>query len=204
MQQIISLPTLIRTLWQKKYYLVLGILICAGFGFFIGNNTYTPYYTAEAQLKLPHEKVKHKRDQSFSDATAIGVYRIQAMDQQVLVPVQKHLASDFNLSVTLNDLKEQINTIPPTDNSMILRIQAQAKTPRQAMLIANTHLIIFTTKVKQFNHLKKVQIQQFASSASTPANQSNANKYTIYGGIAGLLLVSLFIVWCQFIKNDRR
>ncbi|MDC4186163.1 Wzz/FepE/Etk N-terminal domain-containing protein [Loigolactobacillus coryniformis] len=204
MQKVTSLPALVRTLWQRKYWFVLGVLVCAGIGFLIGNSTYTPYYTAEAQLKLPHEKVRYKRNQSFSDATAIGVYRIQALDQQVLVPVQRHLAADFNLSVTLDNLKEQIHTIPPSDGSMILRIQAQAQTPRQAMLIANTHLIVFTTKVKQFNHLKKVQIYQFAALRQTPANQPNTKKYTVYGGIVGLLLVSTFIIWRQYIQTDRR
>ncbi len=195
MNRTISLPALIHILWQKKYLIILSMFVCASLGFFIGTSTYKPYYTAEAQLEFPHQKVKHKRDQSFSDATAIGVYRIQAMDRQVLQVVQRHLKKDFQLSISMAQLKEQINTIPPSDNSMILRIQAQANTPRQAMLVANTHLIIFTTKVEQFNHLKNVKIHRFASMSTHPVNQSNAKKYAVYGGIVGFILAILFTLW---------
>lgn len=202
MQRTITLPALIRIMWQKKYLLILGMLICAGVGFFIGSSSYKPYYTAEARLEFPHEKVEYKRDQQFSDATAIGVYRVQAMDRQVLKKVKVHLKKDFQLSVSVGQLKEQINTIPPANKSMVLRIQAQAKTPRQAMLIANTHLIVFTTKVQQFNHLKKVKIRKFASISKQPANQSNAKKYAVYGGIIGVLLMMLLILWRQFIGGN--
>ncbi|HFI0793891.1 TPA: YveK family protein [Streptococcus suis] len=193
----IDVLSLLRTIWRKKFLILLTAILTTGLAFAYSAFLVTPQYDSTTRLYVV--------TQSSDNGAVITTQDLQAgsflvKDYQEIILSQDVLK---NVTTTLgitDDIKEKITVNIPVD-TRILSISVRDSDPNQAATIANTlrdeaaKKIIEVTKVSDVTTLEAALP---AENPSTPQTKRNL----VLGFIVGAFLATALVLVLE-VLDDR-
>ncbi len=193
----IDVLSLLRTIWRKKFLILLTAILTTGLAFAYSAFLATPEYDSTTRLYVVN--------QSSDNGAAITNQDLQAGSFLVKDYKEIILSQDVlkNVTTTLgitDDIKEKITVNIPVD-TRILSISVRDSDPNQAATIANTlrdeaaKKIIEVTKVSDVTTLEAALP---AEKPSTPRTKRNL----VLGFIVGAFLATALVLVLE-VLDDR-
>ena len=193
----IDVLSLLRTIWRKKFLILLTAILTTGLAFAYSAFLATPQYDSTTRLYVVN--------QSSDDGAGITNQDLQAGSFLVKDYKEIILSQDVlkNVTTTLgitDDIKEKITVNIPVD-TRILSITVRDSDPNQAATIANTlrdeaaKKIIEVTKVSDVTTLEAAVP---AEKPSTPQTKRNL----VLGFIVGAFLATALVIVLE-VLDDR-
>ena len=193
----IDVLSLLRTIWRKKFLILLTAILTTGLAFAYSAFLLTPQYDSTTRLYVV--------TQSSDDGAGITNQDLQAGSFLVKDYKEIILSQDVlkNVTTTLgitDDIKEKITVNIPVD-TRILSITVRDSDPNQAATIANTlrdeaaKKIIEVTKVSDVTTLEAALP---AEKPSTPQTKRNL----VLGFVAGAFLATALVLVLE-VLDDR-
>ena len=189
--------SLLRTIWRKKFLILLTAILTTGLAFAYSAFLVTPQYDSTTRLYVVN--------QSSDNGAVITIQDLQAGSFLVKDYKEIILSQDVlkNVTTTLgitDDIKEKITVNIPVD-TRILSISVRDSDPNQAATIANTlrdeaaKKIIEVTKVSDVTTLEAALP---AENPSTPQTKRNL----VLGFIVGAFLATALVLVLE-VLDDR-
>lgn len=193
----IDVLSLLRTIWRKKFLILLTAILTTGLAFAYSAFLVTPQYDSTTRLYVVN--------QSSDNGAVITTQDLQAGSFLVKDYKEIILSQDVlkNVTTTLGiteDIKDKITVTIPTD-TRILSISVRDSDPNQAATIANTlrdeaaKKIIEVTKVSDVTTLEAALP---AEKPSTPQTKRNL----VLGFVAGAFLATALVLVLE-VLDDR-
>lgn len=193
----IDVLSLLRTIWRKKFLILLTAILTTGLAFAYSAFLLTPQYDSTTRLYVVN--------QSSDNGAVITTQDLQAGSFLVKDYKEIILSQDVlkNVTTTLgitDDIKEKITVNIPVD-TRILSITVRDSDPNQAATIANTlrdeaaKKIIEVTKVSDVTTLEAALP---AENPSTPQTKRNL----VLGFVAGAFLATALVLVLE-VLDDR-
>ena len=193
----IDVLSLLRTIWRKKFLILLTAILTTGLAFAYSAFLVTPQYDSTTRLYVVN--------QSSDNGAVITTQDLQAGSFLVKDYKEIILSQDVlkNVTTTLgitDDIKEKITVNIPVD-TRILSITVRDSDPNQAATIANTlrdeaaKKIIEVTKVSDVTTLEAAVP---AEKPSTPQTKRNL----VLGFIVGAFLATALVLVLE-VLDDR-
>ncbi|HFU4486704.1 TPA: YveK family protein [Streptococcus suis] len=193
----IDVLSLLRTIWRKKFLILLTAILTTGLAFAYSAFLATPQYDSTTRLYVVNQSGDNGAVITTQDLQA-GSFLVK--DYQEIILSQDVLK---NVTTTLGiteDIKGKITVTIPTD-TRILSITVRDSDPDQAATIANTlrdeaaKKIIEVTKVSDVTTLEAALP---AENPSTPQTKRNL----VLGFVAGAFLATAFVLVLE-VLDDR-
>ena len=192
----IDVLSLLRTIWRKKFLILLTAILTTGLAFAYSAFLLTPQYDSTTRLYVV--------TQSSDNGAVITTQDLQAGSFLVKDYKEIILSQDVlkNVTTTLgitDDIKEKITVNNPVD-TRILSITVRDSDPNQAATIANTlrdeaaKKIIEVTKVSDVTTLEAAVP---AEKPSTPQTKRNL----VLGFIVGAFLATALVLVLEVLED---
>ena len=176
--------------YLSKWYIVMIMLVVV----LIGGNIYTtkfrtPLYKSDTTVILVSEKDSNNYTQSdlTFNKNLVTTYSNIAKSKKVLNQVIKDLRLDY----TYGQLNNKV-TVTSVDNTEIIKITVSDSSSKQAMMIANSIVPVFSSEVERIYGIENISVLDAAMVSDSPYNV-NAMKENIIFTLAGILLGSMII-----------
>ena len=196
----IDVFTMLKTLWKRKFSIVLVALVFAiaafGYSAFLAKKE----YQSTSRIYVVSRQNQDNNALTNSDLQA-GSYLVK--DYREIILSQNVLAQaidELKLDMTPAELSKKINVSVPTD-TRILSITAKDGDPKEAARIANglrnvaAEKIISVTKVSDVTTLDEAEVPQLPSSP-------NIRRNVLLGFVAGAGLMVVLLVVVE-VLDDR-
>lgn len=186
-----ELLQLIAQRWRKIMLFLVVITLGGGFSSF----AISPTYETKIDLLINNAT---KNDEILALETyeidmnlrLIETYKYILKSNRMMTKVNQ----GFNKPYTKEELAEKIR-IESTDESQILTIIAQGKSPEQAALLVNTYAATFQEEIKELMHLENIKVlQQVSAEQDARKVKPNHVFYFILSFVCGLLLCVIIII----------
>ena len=193
----IDVLSLLRTIWRKKFLILLTAILTTGLAFAYSAFLVTPQYDSTTRLYVVNQASDNEAGITNQDLQA-GSFLVK--DYKEIILSQDVLQ---NVTTTLGiteDIKDKITVTIPTD-TRILSITVRDSDPNQAATIANTlrdeaaKKIIEVTKVSDVTTLEAALP---AENPSTPQTKRNL----VLGFVAGAFLATALVLVLE-VLDDR-
>ena len=193
----IDVLSLLRTIWRKKFLILLTAILTTGLAFAYSAFLATPQYDSTTRLYVVNQSSDNGAGITNQDLQA-GSFLVK--DYKEIILSQDVLQ---NVTTTLGiteDIKDKITVTIPTD-TRILSITVRDSDPNQAATIANTlrdeaaKKIIEVTKVSDVTTLEAALP---AEKPSTPQTKRNL----VLGFVAGAFLATVLVLVLE-VLDDR-
>lgn len=196
----IDVFTMLKTLWKRKFSIVLVALVFAiaafGYSAFLAKKE----YQSTSRIYVVSRQNQDNNALTNSDLQAgsylVKDYREIILSQNVLTQA----IDELKLDMTPAELSKKINVSVPTD-TRILSITAKDGDPKEAARIANglrnvaAEKIISVTKVSDVTTLDEAEVPQLPSSP-------NIRRNVLLGFVAGAGLMVVLLVVVE-VLDDR-
>lgn len=167
----------------------------------------TPKYTATTDI-LVSQRTNNDAMQwnaQQTDLQAINTYKDVLKKNIILEPTLKELKKKDDYQGNINSLSKDIS-VSNQVNSLVISINAKAKSPAIAADMANTVSEVFKRKITKMMHINNVTIVSSATPSDKPVSP-NLKKGAIIGLLAGLLIgiikVILMLGLDNTVKSER-
>ena len=193
----IDVLSLLRTIWRKKFLILLTAILTTGLAFAYSAFLATPQYDSTTRLYVVNQSGDNGAGITNQDLQA-GSFLVQDYKEIILSQdVLKNVTTTLGIT---EDIKDKITVTIPTD-TRILSITVRDSDPNQAATIANTlrdeaaKKIIEVTKVSDVTTLEAALP---AENPSTPQTKRNL----VLGFIAGAFLATALVLVLE-VLDDR-
>lgn len=176
----------------RRWVLVVGAAVIGGAAAYAATAAIAPTYTATAtQLVkgLPGAGVA-----ANYEAAQFSVSRAKSYPSFIYsAPVLTGVKTDLNGTVELNQLRQQLSAVNPTDTPLVV-ISAEAGSPAEARDMANsaaTHLAKFVEQIEGVSGRSPIEME-IAVEAGLPTSPTSPNKpiFAALGMIVGFVVAS--------------
>ena len=193
----IDVLSLLRTIWRKKFLILLTAILTTGLAFAYSAFLLTPQYDSTTRLYVVTQSSDNGAVITTQDLQA-GSFLVKDYQEIILSQdVLKHVTTTLGIT---EDIKDKITVTIPTD-TRILSITVRDSDPNQAATIANTlrdeaaKKIIEVTKVSDVTTLEAALP---AENPSTPQTKRNL----VLGFIVGAFLATALVLVLE-VLDDR-
>ena len=193
----IDVLALLRTIWRKKFLILLTAILTTGLAFAYSAFLATPQYDSTTRLYVVNQSSDNGAVITNQDLQA-GSFLVQDYKEIILSQdVLKNVTTTLGIT---NDIEEKITVDIPVD-TRILSITVRDSDPNQAATIANTlrdeaaKKIIEVTKVSDVTTLEAALP---AENPSTPQTKRNL----VLGFVAGAFLATALVLVLE-VLDDR-
>ncbi|HEM3598505.1 TPA: capsular biosynthesis protein CpsC [Streptococcus suis] len=193
----IDVLALLRTIWRKKFLILLTAILTTGLAFAYSAFLVTPQYDSTTRLYVVNQSSDNGAVITTQDLQA-GSFLVKDYKEIILSQdVLKNVTTTLGLT---GGIKDKITVIIPTD-TRILSISVRDSDPNQAATIANTlrdeaaKKIIEVTKVSDVTTLEAALP---AENPSTPQTKRNL----VLGFIVGAFLATALVLVLE-VLDDR-
>ncbi|WP_392453243.1 YveK family protein [Streptococcus parasuis] len=193
----IDVLSLLRTIWRKKFLILLTAILTTGLAFAYSAFLVTPQYDSTTRLYVVNQSSDNGAGITNQDLQA-GSFLVKDYKEIILSQdVLKNVTTTLGIT---EDIKDKITVTIPTD-TRILSITVRDSDPNQAATIANTlrdeaaKKIIEVTKVSDVTTLEAALP---AENPSTPQTKRNL----VLGFIAGAFLATALVLVLE-VLDDR-
>ena len=193
----IDVLSLLRTIWRKKFLILLTAILTTGLAFAYSAFLVTPQYDSTTRLYVVNQSSDNGAVITNQDLQA-GSFLVKDYKEIILSQdVLKNVTTTLGIT---DDIKEKITVNIPVD-TRILSITVRDSDPNQAATIANTlrdeaaKKIIEVTKVSDVTTLEAALP---AEKPSTPQTKRNL----VLGFVAGAFLATALVLVLE-VLDDR-
>ena len=193
----IDVLSLLRTIWRKKFLILLTAILTTGLAFAYSAFLATPQYDSTTRLYVVTQSSDNVAGITNQDLQA-GSFLVKDYKEIILSQdVLKNVTTTLGIT---EDIKGKITVTIPTD-TRILSITVSDSDPNQAATIANTlrdeaaKRIIEVTKVSDVTTL---EVAMPAENPSTPQTKRNL----VLGFIVGAFLATALVLVLE-VLDDR-
>lgn len=193
----IDVLSLLRTIWRKKFLILLTAILTTGLAFAYSAFLVTPQYDSTTRLYVVNQSSDNGAGITNQDLQA-GSFLVKDYKEIILSQdVLKNVTTTLGIT---DDIKEKITVNIPVD-TRILSITVRDSDPNQAATIANTlrdeaaKKIIEVTKVSDVTTLEAALP---AENPSTPQTKRNL----VLGFIVGAFLATALVLVLE-VLDDR-
>jgi len=193
----IDVLSLLRTIWRKKFLILLTAILTTGLAFAYSAFLVTPQYDSTTRLYVVNQSSDNGAGITNQDLQA-GSFLVKDYKEIILSQdVLKNVTTTLGIT---EDIKDKITVTIPTD-TRILSITVRDSDPNQAATIANTlrdeaaKKIIEVTKVSDVTTLEAAMP---AENPSTPQTKRNL----VLGFVAGAFLATVLVLVLE-VLDDR-
>ncbi|HFI0004474.1 TPA: YveK family protein [Streptococcus suis] len=193
----IDVLSLLRTIWRKKFLILLTAILTTGLAFAYSAFLATPQYDSTTRLYVVNQSGDNGAGITNQDLQA-GSFLVKDYKEIILSQdVLKNVTTTLGIT---DDIKEKITVNIPVD-TRILSISVRDSDPNQAATIANTlrdeaaKKIIEVTKVSDVTTLEAALP---AEKPSTPQTKRNL----VLGFVAGAFLATALVLVLE-VLDDR-
>ncbi|HFI0006747.1 TPA: YveK family protein [Streptococcus suis] len=193
----IDVLSLLRTIWRKKFLILLTAILTTGLAFAYSAFLATPQYDSTTRLYVVNQSSDNGAGITNQDLQA-GSFLVKDYKEIILSQdVLKNVTTTLGIT---DDIKEKITVNIPVD-TRILSIAVRDSDPNQAATIANTlrdeaaKKIIEVTKVSDVTTLEAALP---AENPSTPQTKRNL----VLGFVAGAFLATALVLVLE-VLDDR-
>ena len=193
----IDVLSLLRTIWRKKFLILLTAILTTGLAFGYSAFLVTPQYDSITRLYVVNQSSDNGAGITNQDLQA-GSFLVKDYKEIILSQdVLKNVTTTLGIT---DDIKEKITVNIPVD-TRILSISVRDSDPNQAATIANTlrdeaaKKIIEVTKVSDVTTLEAALP---AEKPSTPQTKRNL----VLGFVAGAFLATALVLVLE-VLDDR-
>ena len=193
----IDVLSLLRTIWRKKFLILLTAILTTGLAFAYSAFLVTPQYDSTTRLYVVTQSSDNVAGITNQDLQA-GSFLVKDYKEIILSQdVLKNVTTTLGIA---DDIKEKITVNIPVD-TRILSITVRDSDPNQAATIANTlrdeaaKKIIEVTKVSDVTTLEEAMP---AENPSTPQTKRNL----VLGFVAGAFLATALVLVLE-VLDDR-
>ena len=193
----IDVLALLRTIWRKKFLILLTAILTTGLAFAYSAFLATPQYDSTTRLYVVNQSSDNGAGITNQDLQA-GSFLVKDYKEIILSQdVLKNVTTTLGIT---DDIKEKITVNIPVD-TRILSITVRDSDPNQAATIANTlrdeaaKKIIEVTKVSDVTTLEAALP---AENPSTPQTKRNL----VLGFVAGAFLATALVLVLE-VLDDR-
>ena len=193
----IDVLSLLRTIWRKKFLILLTAILTTGLAFAYSAFLATPQYDSTTRLYVVTQSSDNGAGITNQDLQA-GSFLVKDYKEIILSQdVLKNVTTTLGIT---EDIKGKITVTIPTD-TRILSITVRDSDPNQAATIANTlrdeaaKKIIEVTKVSDVTTLEAAMP---AEKPSTPQTKRNL----VLGFVAGAFLATALVLVLE-VLDDR-
>ena len=193
----IDVLSLLRTIWRKKFLILLTAILTTGLAFAYSAFLATPQYDSTTRLYVVNQSSDNGAGITNQDLQA-GSFLVKDYKEIILSQdVLKNVTTTLGIT---EDIKGKITVTIPTD-TRILSITVRDSDPNQAATIANTlrdeaaKKIIEVTKVSDVTTLEAALP---AEKPSTPQTKRNL----VLGFIVGAFLATALVIVLE-VLDDR-
>ncbi|HFU4127598.1 TPA: YveK family protein [Streptococcus suis] len=193
----IDVLSLLRTIWRKKFLILLTAILTTGLAFAYSAFLVTPQYDSTTRLYVVNQSSDNGAGITNQDLQA-GSFLVKDYKEIILSQdVLKNVTTTLGIT---DDIKEKITVNIPVD-TRILSITVRDSDPNQAATIANTlrdeaaKKIIEVTKVSDVTTLEAALP---AEKPSTPQTKRNL----VLGFVVGAFLATVLVLVLE-VLDDR-
>ncbi|WP_201343528.1 Wzz/FepE/Etk N-terminal domain-containing protein [Streptococcus suis] len=188
---------LLKTIWRKKFLILLTAVLTAGLAFVYSSFLVTPQYDSTTRIYVVSQNVEAGAgltNQELQAGTYLAKdYREIILSQDVLTQV----ATELNLK---ESLKEKISVSIPVD-TCIVSISVRDADPNEAARIANSLRTFAVQKVVEVTKVSDVTTLEEAVPAEEPTTP-NTKRNILLGLLAGGILATGLVLVME-VLDDR-
>ncbi|CYZ94159.1 Cps2B [Streptococcus suis] len=188
---------LLKTIWRKKFLILLTAVLTAGLAFVYSSFLVTPQYDSTTRIYVVSQNVEAGAgltNQELQASTYLAKdYREIILSQDVLTQV----ATELNLK---ESLKEKISVSIPVD-TRIVSISVRDADPNEAARIANSLRTFAVQKVVEVTKVSDVTTLEEAVPAEEPTTP-NTKRNILLGLLAGGILATGLVLVME-VLDDR-
>ncbi|HFR3350926.1 TPA: Wzz/FepE/Etk N-terminal domain-containing protein [Streptococcus suis] len=193
----IDVSFLLKTIWRKKFLILLTAVLTAGLAFVYSSFLVTPQYESTTRIYVVSQNVEAGAGLTNQELQAgtylVKDYREIILSQDVLTQV----ATELNLK---ESLKEKISVSIPVD-TRIVSISVRDADPNEAARIANSLRTFAAQKVAEVTKGSDVTTLEEAVPAEAPTTP-NTKRNILLGLLAGGILATGLVLVME-VLDDR-
>lgn len=191
----LDLKELISIFLNKKYLIIIVLLVSAILGIIYTNNFITPLYQSSTTLVLVQIGSDNISQQSSITTTDVTL-NSKLVDDYSEIAKSKTVAStvknNLNLQQSIEDIQESVSVTAIAETEVI-RITVTDSDPELAYAIANEVATVFKDKVNEIYKVSNVHVLDKAEVPNEPSNIHLLKNIVIFMFV-GFILVSAYIL----------
>ena len=196
----IDVLSLLRTIWRKKFLILLTAILTTGLAFAYSAFLATPQYDSTTRLYVVNQSSDNGAGITNQDLQA-GSFLVKDYKEIILSQdVLKNVTTTLGITDDIDDIKEKITVNIPVD-TRILSIIVRDSDPNQAATIANTLRDEAAKKIIEVTKVSDVTTLEVALPAENPSiPQTKRN--LVLGFVAGAFLATVLVLVLE-VLDDR-
>nr|AKE79820.1 chain length determinant protein Wzd [Streptococcus suis]AKE79884.1 chain length determinant protein Wzd [Streptococcus suis] len=193
----IDILLLLKTIWRKKFLIILTALFGAGIAFVYSSFLVTPQFDSTTRIYVVSQNVEAGAGLTSQELQA-GTYLVKDYKEIILSQdVLTQVATELNLK---ESLKEKISVSIPVD-TRIVSISVRDADPNEAARIANSLRTFASQKIIEVTKVSDVTTLEEAVPAEEPSTPNT--KRNILLGLLGGSILATGLVLVMEILDDR-
>ncbi|MGR4071157.1 YveK family protein [Streptococcus parasuis] len=193
----IDVLSLLRTIWRKKFLILLTAILTTGLAFAYSAFLVTPQYDSTTRLYVVNQNSENGAGITNQDLQA-GSFLVKDYKEIILSQdVLKNVTTTLGIT---GGIKDKITVTIPTD-TRILSITVRDSDPNQAATIANTLRDEAAKKIIEVTKVSDVTTLEAALPAENPSTPQTKRNLAL-GFIAGAFLATALVLVLE-VLDDR-
>ncbi|AER19655.1 capsular biosynthesis protein CpsC [Streptococcus suis] len=193
----IDVLSLLKTIWRKKFFILVTAVLGAGLAFVYSSFLVTPQYDSTTRIYVVSQNVEAGAGLTNQELQA-GTYLVKDYKEIILSQdVLTQVATELNLN---ENLKEKVSVSIPVD-TRIVSISVRDADPNEAARIANSLRTFAAQKIVEVTKVSDVTTLEEAVPAEEPTTP-NTKRNIILGLLAGGILATGLVLVME-VLDDR-
>ncbi|BCK45836.1 YveK family protein [Streptococcus suis] len=193
----IDVLSLLKTIWRKKFFILVTAVLGAGLAFVYSSFLVTPQYDSTTRIYVVSQNVEAGAGLTNQELQA-GTYLVKDYKEIILSQdVLTQVATELNLN---ENLKEKVSVSIPVD-TRIVSISVRDADPNEAARIANSLRNFAAQKIVEVTKVSDVTTLEEAVPAEEPTTP-NTKRNIILGLLAGGILATGLVLVME-VLDDR-
>ena len=193
----IDVLSLLKTIWRKKFLILLTAILTTGLAFAYSAFLVTPQYDSTTRLYVVNQSSDNVAGITNQDLQA-GSFLVKDYKEIILSQdVLKNVTTTLGIT---DDIKEKITVNIPVD-TRILSITVRDSDPNQAATIANTLRDEAAKKIIEVTKVSDVTTLEAALPAENPSTPQTKRNLAL-GFVAGAFLATALVLVLE-VLDDR-
>ncbi|HFI0697980.1 TPA: YveK family protein [Streptococcus suis] len=193
----IDVLSLLRTIWRKKFLILLTAILTTGLAFAYSAFLATPQYDSTTRLYVVNQSGDNGAGITNQDLQA-GSFLVKDYKEIILSQdVLKNVTTTLGIT---EDIKDKITVTIPTD-TRILSITVRDSDPNQAATVANTLRDEAAKKIIEVTKVSDVTTLEAALPAEKPSTPRTKRNLAL-GFVAGAFLATALVLVLE-VLDDR-